>query len=120
MQFDTTHVQAQPFIRFAQANMDLLSRFSTSPEVTAQTSAAAAQMFQQASSSALKLMQSGAYSQLMQGMLMNYIEFLGEVSQSGMAMLSEGQAAVLRQAQQAADTVIDAAPARGRRSRHAA
>lgn len=118
--------QTQPFVKLAQANMDLLTRFSTSPEVTAQASANASQLFQQASESAMKLMQSGAFAHLMQGMLKNYTEFLVELSQSGMALFNQGQAAMARQVQEAAvmqpfpDGGIDATDTRGRRARQAA
>ena len=108
------------FVKLAQANMDLLTRFSTSHEVTTQVSENASQLFQQASESAMKLMQSGAFTHLLQGMLKNYTEFLAELSQSGMAMLSQGQAAMTRQVQEASNSVIDATDARGRRARQAA
>ena len=117
MQDNVMQVQAQPFVKLAQANMDLLTRFSTSPEVTSQVTANASQLFQQASESAMKLMQSGAFAHLMQGMFKNYIEFLGELNESGMTMLSQGQAALARQAQEATSNVIDAADVRGRRAR---
>jgi uncharacterized membrane-anchored protein YhcB (DUF1043 family) len=112
--------QTQPFVKLAQANMDLVTRFSTSPEVTAQASANASQLFQQASESAMKLMQSGAFAHLMQGMLKNYTEFFAELSQSGMAMLSQGQAAMTHQVEEATNSVIDATDTRGRRTRQAA
>lgn len=120
MQEQLMQAQTQPFVKLAQANMDLLTRFSTSPEVTAQTSQNASQLFQQASESAMKLMQSGAYAHLMQGMLKNYTEFLAELSQSGMAMFSQGQAAMTRQVEEATNDVIDAAESTGRRARRAA
>jgi hypothetical protein len=120
MQDILMQAQTQPFVKLAQANMDLLTRFSTSPEVTTQASANASQMFQQASESAMKIMQSGAFVHMMQGMLKNYTEFLAELSQSSMAMLSQGQAAMTRQVQEATNEVIDAADARGRRARQAA
>jgi hypothetical protein len=114
---DVIHAQMQPFYKLAQANMDLLTRFSTSPEVTAQATANASQLFQQATESAMKLMQSGAFAHVMQGMLKNYTEFLAELSQSGMALMSQGQAALVRQAQEATDGVIDATTVRARRTR---
>jgi hypothetical protein len=120
MQDNLMQAQAQPFVKLAQANVDLLTRFSTSPEVSAQASANASQLFQQASESAMKLMQSGAFAHMMQGMLKNYTEFLTELSQSGMAMLSQGQAAMTRQVQEASNGVIEATDARGRRARQAA
>ena len=120
MQDKLMQAQTQPFVKLAQANMDLLTRFSTSSEVTSQASANASQSFQQASESAMKLMQSGAFANMMQGMLKNYTEFLTELSQSSMAMLSQGQATMTRQVQEAADEVIDATDARARRARQAA
>ncbi len=120
MQDNVMQDQAQPFVKLAQANMDLLTRFSTSSEVASQVTANASQFFQQASDSAMKLMQSGAFAQLMQGMLKNYTEFLTELSQSGMSMMSQGQAALTRQMQEATNEVVDATDARARRSRQAA
>jgi uncharacterized membrane-anchored protein YhcB (DUF1043 family) len=120
MQDNLMQAQTQPFVKLAQANMDLVTRFSTSPEVTAQASANASQLFQQASESAMKLMQSGAFAHLMQGMLKNYTEFFAELSQSGMAMLSQGQAAMTHQVEEATNSVIDATDTRGRRTRQAA
>jgi hypothetical protein len=109
----------QPFVKLAQANMDLLARFSTSPELTSLATANAGQAFQQASESAMKLMQSGAFAQLMQGMLKNYTEFLTELSQGSIAMMSEVRAAMTRQVQDAANGVIDIPDARNRRGRQA-
>lgn len=120
MQDKLIQVQAQPFFKLAQANMDLFTRFSTSPEVTTQASANASQLFQQASESAMKLMQSNAFAHLMEGMLKNYTEFLGDVSQSGAALLSQGQAAMTHQVQEATHNIIEATETRGRRERQAA
>lgn len=120
MQDNLMQSQSLPFIKLAQANMELLTRFSTSPEVTAQASANASQMFQQATDTAMKLMHSGAFAHLMQGMLKNYTEFLTDVGQSSLSMLSQGQAAMTRQVQEATDGVIDASEVRGRRARQAA
>jgi hypothetical protein len=117
---DVIQPQAQPFLKLVQANMDLFTRFSTSPEATAQATASASNLFQQATESAMKLMQSGAFAHLMQGMLKNYTEFLTELNQSVMAMMSQGQAALARQAQEVTDGVIDATEVRARRARHAA
>lgn len=120
MQDHLTQAQTQPFVRLAQANMDLIARFSSSPEVTAQASANASQLFQQASESTMKVMQSGAFARLMQGLLNNYAEFLADLGRSGMAMLTQGQAAMSRQVQEATEAVVEAAPVSGRRSRRAA
>lgn len=118
MQSDVMHVQVQPFIKLAQSNMELWTRFSTSSDVTSQMTANASELLQKTSSSATKLMSSGAFAQLVQGMMQNYMDFLGEIGQGSMQMLSAGQAEFARQAQEAASAVIEA-PARGRRSRQA-
>jgi hypothetical protein len=110
----------QPFIKLAQANMELLTRFSQSPEVTSQSAATAQNFIQQAQQSAASLMQSNALAQLTQGMLKNYTEFLTEWNQSAMAALAQGQAALVARAQEVTGTVVDAAEARSRRGRQAA
>lgn len=120
MQDNLMQAQTQPFVKLVQANMDLLTRFSTSPEVTSQATANASQLFQQTTESAMKLMQSGAFAHMMQGMLKNYTEFLTELSQSGMVMMSQGQAAMTRQVQEATNGVLDATDARSRSARRVA
>jgi len=42
------------------------------------------------------------------------------LGQSGMAVLAEGQAAIMRRAQEVSEDVVDASEARGRRTRQAA
>jgi uncharacterized membrane-anchored protein YhcB (DUF1043 family) len=116
MQDNLMQAQTQPFIKLAQGNMELLTRFSSSPEMTAQ----ATSLFQHATESATNLMQSGAFAQLMQGMMKNYSEFFMELNQSAMALMSQGQAAMLRQVQEASEGVVDVTDMRARRSRQAA
>jgi hypothetical protein len=120
MQSNIMQSQAQPFLKLVQANMDLLTQFSTSPAMRSQATANASQLFQPGSASVLNLMHPGAFAQLMQGMLKNYTEFLMEVGQSTMAMMSQGQAELLRQTQEATEGVIDAPDTRGRRARQTA
>lgn len=116
MQDNLMQAQTQPFVKLAQRNMELFTRFSSSPEVTAQ----ATNLFQHANESATNMMQSGAFAQMMQGMMKNYSEFFIELNQGAMAMMSQGQAAMVRQVQQASDGVIEVADVRARRSRQAA
>jgi hypothetical protein len=120
MQDNVMQAQVQPFMKLAQANMELLARFWTSPEVQSQAAANAGLLFQQASESAMKLMQSGASAALIQGMLQNYTEFLSEMSQGWMAMLSEGQTSLLHKAEEGTGNVIDVTAARGRRGHQGA
>ena len=75
---------------------------------------------EQAQTSATSLARSQSFAALMQGMVKNYTDFLSELGQSTYAMLNQGQATLLQQAQDATDNVVDATDARGRRARHAA
>ena len=120
MQDNVMQAQAQPFMKLAQANIELLTQFSTSPEVASLATTNAGQLFQQATESSMKLMQSGAFAQMMQGMLKNYTEFMTELGQSWMVTMREGHDAFARQAQEATEGVIDAVEVRGRRVRQAA
>jgi len=116
MQDYAIQATAQPFFRLVQSNMELFTRFSTSPDVAAQ----AGRLLQQAGESAMSLMQSAAVSQLLQGLMKNYTEFMIDLNQSALSLASQGQAAVARQAQESAQDAVDMADMRGRRSRQAA
>lgn len=116
MQDKLVQAQTQPFIKLAQGNMELFTRFSSSPEMTAQANS----LFQQANTSAANLMHSGAFAQMMQGMMKNYSEFFTELNQSAMAMMSQGQAAMVRQVQEAGENVVGVTETQVRRSRQAA
>jgi len=120
MQDNVMQVHVQPFFKLAQSNMDLLTRFSTSPEVTAQATADASNLLQQATESATSLMRSGAFANLMQGMWKNYTDFLTEFSRSSVTLMTQGQETLMRQAQEVTAGVVDATEARARRSRQAA
>lgn len=107
---------SQPALKLATANMGLLLRFTTSPEVMSQATVAAGQMLQQGGALTLKMMQTGAYAQLVQGMLRNYTEFLGDSGHAVATWMLDGQAALARGAQQAAGAAIEAASSRGGRT----
>jgi uncharacterized membrane-anchored protein YhcB (DUF1043 family) len=120
MQDNLIQPAVQPFLKLAQANMELFTKFSMSPEVVSQAMADAQKLFQQFQGSAMNLSQSDAFAQLMQGLMKNYTEFATDLAQSGMALMSQAQAALMRQAQDATSNVVDAAQERVRRTRHAA
>jgi pyrroloquinoline quinone (PQQ) biosynthesis protein C len=93
----------QPFAKLAQQNMAAFASFATSAEVfTPGTSA---------------LSDSNAYARLMQTLLKNYTDFLTEVSQSALQIMSEGQAALVRHTEEATESVAEATTTRGRRAR---
>ena len=118
MQDQDVQLSIQPFIKLAQANMELLARFSTSPEVTSQSAEIAKTLIQQSQQAATRLMQSTAFMQLTQGMLENYTEFVTEWSQSSLTALARAPSAMMASAQEAAN-LVDVPEARGRRGRRA-
>jgi hypothetical protein len=97
----------QPFVKLVQGNMELIAKFSTSPEAASQAGSNLQGLFQQNQESATRLFQSNAFAQLMQGMLKNYTEFMTELGQTGMAVATQAQEAMVRQTQQATDNVVD-------------
>jgi len=98
----------QPFIKLVQGNMELLAKFSGSPQAMAEASTTLQGLFQQSQDSTARMMQSNAMAQLAQGMLKNYTEFLVEVGQTSMSAVSQAQAAMLRQTQDATTKVAEA------------
>src|SRR5678816_1873587 len=110
----------QPFVKLAQSNMELLSKFSLSSEVMSEATRNIKSFLEQSQASTASLAQSQAFTALMQGMVQNYTDFVSELTQSTYAMMSQGQATFLQQAQAAASNVIDATDARTRRHRQAA
>jgi hypothetical protein len=116
---DFTQNALQPFTKLAQNNMALFTQFCTSPEIVARTMSNAQSLLQQGQASGTDLSQSNAVGQLIQGMLKNYTEFLAELGQSGVAMLAQGQAAMVARTEDAVETVASH-NARGGRARRAA
>jgi hypothetical protein len=113
----TMQTPMQPFIKLVQSNMALLTQFSLSPEAVSHAMANAQSLFQRESAAANNLAQSNAFGQLMQGMLNNYTEFIAELGQSAMALLAQGQEAILQKAEDASESAAAGAHTRGRRSR---
>ena len=113
MQDTVMQAPLQPFMKLVQSNMALLTQFTTSPEAMTH----AQSLLQAGQASSAHLAQSDAFAKLMQGMLKNYTEFMAELGQSGMALLAQGQAAMLQTTQEASQNLVDEAQGRGRRSR---
>ncbi len=118
MQDNIMQTAMQPYIKLVQGNLELLAKVSTSPEALAQAAAVAQSFLQPGQESAARLMQSNVFMQLVQGMLKNYTEFLTEVGQAGVAMLTQGQAAVMRQMEDASGHVFAASQTGKRGGRH--
>ena len=117
MQDNMIQPAMQPFIKLAQSNMELLTKFSLWPEAVSQSAASPQNFVQQAQHAAMNLVQPSAFAQLAQGMMKNYAEFLAECGQTAMATFAQGQAAMISQAQEVRSEGVDAAEGRGRRSR---
>jgi hypothetical protein len=105
---DTLQTAMQPYLRLVYNNLGLLTKFSSSPEVVARAAASAQSLLRQGQESAAGLVHSNAFAELVQGMLKNHTEFLAELGQVGMALLTQGQAAMAAPAQEASEQVADA------------
>lgn len=88
MSTDTLNFATQPAVKLATANMGLMFRFTTSPEVLSQATAATRQLMQQSGALTMNMMQSGAFAQLMQGLLKNYVEFLADTGRTAVEVAS--------------------------------
>lgn len=106
------HSAMQPFLRLGQANMDVLTRFSTSLHAASPTASNAPNFLSPGLASSVNLAWLNGFAELMQGMVRNYTEFMVELAGSGMAAMVQNQAALKHQAQEDAQNVIDAAEVR--------
>jgi hypothetical protein len=92
----------QPFINLAQANMALLAKYA-SPEVMTQAMNQVQAAMKQGSGAQIPMPQSAtAFAELAQGMMENYARFMNEIAQSGMALWTQGQSALVQQMQDVA------------------
>lgn len=115
-----TDSMMQPFAKLTQSNTELLSRYATSPEVTAQAVQVAEGLMRQMQDASLKLSKSNAFGNLTQGLMNNYLHFWTDLSQSLVAGFSQGQSWLMRQAEAVTTEAIDATQASVRSVRQAA
>ena len=120
MQDTLIQIPLQPFIRLVQSNTALLTRFAMSPEVIAETMSNAQSLLRQGQGSRVHLAPSNAFGELMQGLFQNYTDFLAELGQSGMAMLTQGQAAMMQKAHEQTGSFVPGSNTTRRRARRAA
>jgi len=108
----------RPYVKLMQSNMELLGRFSTSPESMTQAIAHAQSLFTPGRNAPPpQLVPSPAFAELVQGMIRNYTEFMAEVAQSSIELLAQGPAGWIHQTRQATEGFAGAAGARVRRVR---
>jgi len=101
----------QPYAKLVQSNMELLGKYLTSPE------AATRSFPSQGRASPPSLTQSDAFTELVRGTIKNYTEFSTEVGERGIALLAQGQAALIQQTEQATHMARNAARGRASGSR---
>jgi hypothetical protein len=109
----------QPFVRLAQSNFASLSEFWLSPDMMQQPLAIAQRLFNQDGATAAAPNFTSAaepVSRLVRGLTENYTRFFSELSQSGMSLWNQAQAAT----QDATDNVVNATETTTRRARAAA
>ena len=116
MSFNPLLMSTQPAVKLVTANLEMMMRFTSSPEVLSHAMLATSQMVQQAGAHTLQLMQTDAFARLVQGMMRNYTEFLGESGRDAVTWMQEGQTALIEGARDAADTVVERATPRSARS----
>lgn len=104
----------QPFVNLAQANMAALTKFSTSPEISTFAFAQAQRFLEQGPAAAAQAVQTGAFSELAQGLAQNWQRFAGELMQAQLDWIGQSQASFLQQAQAAGENVVDVSTRRRR------
>jgi hypothetical protein len=109
MQDNAMQAALRPYMKLVQSNMELLSRYSMSPEAMTQAIANAQNLFKPGHNAPLQPMQLPAFAELAQGMIRNYTEFMAEVAQSSIALLAQGQSDLMQQTQQATEGMAGAA-----------
>jgi hypothetical protein len=107
----------QPYVKLVQSNMELLNKYSISPEALSKAMSNAQSLLTPGQGTTVDPAQSQAFAELAQGMIKNYTDFMAEVAKSGVEMLAQGQAALIQQTQEVAENVANAAESRPRRAR---
>lgn len=123
---ETLPAVMQPYVRLAQRNMQLCTNFSMSPEMVSLWLTNNQKMFSQALQSTAtgkkgeqpqKMLeqlqknmsetgQSEAFVGLVQGLMQSQMQFLVDLAQTSMAVLSQGPAKMVEQIQQAASSTL--------------
>ncbi|MDZ5458633.1 hypothetical protein [Azohydromonas lata] len=91
-----------PFTKLAQSNLELLTKFSLSPEMVSQAMTQAQRMFNQQPSATPMAVPPNALADLMMGLMKNYMEFLMELGQGSATLMQQAPATLAKATQQAA------------------
>lgn len=113
-----------PYTKLMRANMDLMAKFSTSPEVMSQTLGTAQKLADQSRDSATNLLASNAFGEFLMGLVKNWMEFLTDLGQSAMSFADQSQEMILKKSQtlagDAARAMTEAATGKPSRTRSTA
>lgn len=98
MPTDAFETLLSPYTKLARANMDLMAKFSTSPEVMSQTLGAAQKFSTGSADAATGLLATNAFSEFLMGLIKNWMEFWTDLGQSALAFADQSQEAFLKKA----------------------
>jgi hypothetical protein len=90
-----------PFTKLAQSNLELLTKFSLSPETVSQAMAQAQRMFMQQAPGTPLQVPPNALADLMLGLMKNYMEFLMELGQGSASLMQQAPATLAKATQHA-------------------
>lgn len=90
-----------PFTKLAQSNLELLTKFSLSPEMVSQAMTQAQRMFLQQPPATPAAIPPNALADLMMGLMKNYMEFLMELGQGSATLMQQAPTTLAKATQQA-------------------
>lgn len=124
MPTDAFETLLSPYTKLVRANMDLMAKFSTSPEVMSQTRGTAQKLADQGHDLTMNLFASNAFSEFLLGLVTNWMEFLTDLGQSALTFMDQSHELMLKQgpamAGDAARAMTDVAAGKTPRVRPAA
>ena len=85
-----------PYAKLMRANMELIAKFSTSPEVLSRTLGTAPKLADSGRDAAMNLFASNAFNDFLLGLVKNWMEFLTDLGQSALSLMDQGQEAFLK------------------------
>ena len=91
------HDISQPFVRLAQANSAVLTKFVHSLEAKSQVATSVKKLTEQLQAPMVQLVESNAFGKLWMDLMENNSRFVVELTQSGIDWLGESQAALISQ-----------------------
>jgi hypothetical protein len=102
MPTDAFETLLNPYTKLVRANMELMAKFSTSPEVMSQTLGTAQKFADQGRDSATNLFTSNAFSDFLMGLVTNWLEFLTDLGQSALTFMDQSHELMLKKGPAAA------------------